>query len=1250
MPRVQDRRVGTPELQASLQALPPDSPSSQTSEPARKPPGVGNTGQAHWNINNGREKPALPRRAAKAVSLKLAAKGAPAPTGTAPPPALGNCIGVAPIRRACSADVPYMEPSAEAALRQLPRSAESQKRSGNGRAHGSPTEDPFGGGSMADLLGEKLASTVPSVVRREAGSYPNARPPVPTRSLSNPTGTANPSPAAVAATASPEALSRRFSNEDESPAADLQEDHKALEQVYDPGRVFGPAVASPVRVLPRGRGGRGGLGGRGAGFRGGMTGQSRGRGASAATPSQPSAPAPMGGLADLLGGAVSRPSTGKSRPGTAASRPGTAMSEALVEELPPSAPRIAWSDGEQDLEDGVLDSSVTEMAAQIRRERLIRSILDLPEPRDDAEGPSAEATERSPEDGPEDAGRVPSSPSRGKPWVPQTEEARSALSGMDKTLEEAFAKGEAQRQELGGFLEQLRRRTFEDPDDVDSTSVGRASAGHASEGGGSQSSKKRMEMLVSIPADFDDLVDLNAQESVRRRELAAQRKRAAAIQAKAPVSRAGVVAPKVTAAARVDTGLGGARGHSDAKENVAESNTEVTDTLKLPSFLQKYFSEEKALEQLPHKRLELEDKEAEKIRMPDEETDLQRMLRQITRLDGLLLKQEAEGTAKIQAAQVELESARNSLAKEADRINSEKMNILQKIKERAMNGGASSVSSKRSGKTQSTSITPSATPGVSTSCSSRSLVTPDSGSRCSVLATPVEEESAGVVWDGWSSTDVGVAPPAATTPTSARAQPATNATDEDTSTFDLTSGGALGSREKKPTPFQEFMSKKQAGAGLATVDECETQDAVPGVEESEKLALEEHGAAVPDDPYAEDSEAIDALRAIDERLQKLVPEQEWEAKSICSFPSHHLGSVAGDSHAESSRPARSVWSIASRNGAVAPGDPVLCEQFEKRETELALVSIDNRLREIECGEMPAVPEPDQLKQLLLQAAQETAAPDAQNRVLALTGTGPLNLSAEEKTNLSSTALATSEPAAAYRDSEVLRKARQILGRLENEDGEWVDAFGEAQNSLALLEDDLQHMQKLEAESRPGSSMPSGVPRSEEEAAAEPEALPAPPASELEAKLEDLRSQVAAVLEKEGPDEDFMTRLRRHVEEQQMEISLPALGAAGAESSLPEPSEGDDLDSDLGAFDNAIDYEASHQAFDPPELAVDGPNAELMKALNLDLPTGDDQWDDETLLRCVGAINSHYGDVAPEPAEVEVPPLQPAASDSESDAL
>jgi hypothetical protein len=94
--------------------------------------------------------------------------------------------------------------------------------------------------------------------------------------------------------------------------------------------------------------------------------------------------------------------------------------------------------------------------------------------------------------------------------------------------------------------------------------------------------------------------------------------------------------------------------------------------LRIPAFLQKYFSEEKALEQLPHKRLEKEELEAERVRLPDEETELQKNLRQIARLDSMLLKREAAGTAQLQSAMVELEAARASLAKEAAQTKAEK--------------------------------------------------------------------------------------------------------------------------------------------------------------------------------------------------------------------------------------------------------------------------------------------------------------------------------------------------------------------------------------------------------------------------------------------------------------------------------------------------------------------------------------------------------------------------------------------------
>jgi hypothetical protein len=902
-------------------------------------------------------------------------------------------------------------------------------------------------------------------------------------------------------------------------------------------------------------------------------------------------------------------------------------------------PRVAWPDAD-DSENATEDSSVAEMALQIRRDLLERRILGTSEEpavhkEDGIEAASTEAK-----------GQIKTSESTnaGTAWVPRTDDARSAIEGTDKTLMEAFVKAEARRKELTSFMEDLRKRTFEDP-----TGLGAADTASRETGSSGHGSKNK-ELLVSLPADFEDLVDLNAQLSGQRREKAAQRKRAAAAASNAKASdKQASASAKASARSRSMPQLGrgisteaGKPAVKDVQDEGQEAATEAGERLRVPAFLEKYFREDKALEQLPHKRLEKEEEEAERVRLPDEESDLQQCLRQIGRLDGLLLKREAAGSARLQASKLDLDAAKEKLSREADNINEQKIQVLQRLKERGLVSAASSAArSGRSSRSECSTVEPSGTP-----TSSRSLATTDGGelpssrSRATNFVRQVEEAPAISDWSGWTST-AAVSSDAAVNAVSHQlvaargvepehGAPPTNVTDADTSTFELTSGSFLQTPQKSRGGGSD---RHKASSGLPTVDEDDTPAPGEGVDDA---IPEENVEALADEPYVEDLEAIDALKRIDEQLQKLVPEQEWEAKSICSLPSRQSASAAGDSVSQT---ARSVWSRAS-GGVSVPGDPVLCEQFERRESELALVSIDNRLNEILCSEASPQEPPNskQLKQLLLQAAQDTAVPDAESRVLALTGTAPLRLEEDAEAPPAPEAALALEGGGAGSDSNalvqvpdpgndqlntgLLSKARQILNRLENEDGDWVDAFGEAQSSLNLLEEDLRHLESGRSPSRPGSSAAIADGNPEIEAAAEaPDSVPS--LAPFAGRLEELQSEVASVLERRGPDEDLISRIRRQLQEEsenekvlQESAVLPTLGAAGtAMSDLGLEQEDFELDSDV----NNGEFEAWNNI-------REGPNMELLKALDVELPAQDGVWSDAELERMCGSINNHFGDI------------------------
>jgi len=121
-------------------------------------------------------------------------------------------------------------------------------------------------------------------------------------------------------------------------------------------------------------------------------------------------------------------------------------------------------------------------------------------------------------------------------------------------------------------------------------------------------------------------------------------------------------------------------------------------------------------------------------------------------------------------------------------------------------------------------------------------------------------------------------------------------------------------------------------------------------------------------------------------------------------------------------------------------------------------------------------------------------------------------------------------------------------------------------------------------------------------------------------------------------EDLLNRLRAGTDVEEAELgtldgtaaSAPMLGAAGVpvlqgagedDASLRLAGAEEEDDDDGGAFAGT---------WEPPPMAADaaGPSAELLRALDIDLPSGEGQWDDAELERVVRAMDEHYGDVPP----------------------
>ncbi|CAK0837282.1 unnamed protein product, partial [Prorocentrum cordatum] len=541
------------------------------------------------------------------------------------------------------------------------------------------------------------------------------------------------------------------------------------------------------------------------------------------------------------------------------SRPGTAGSREA--ELPP-APRAAWAEGpEVELEGGPAarfgrpggdddDSEVAELARQIRRDMLARRLAE-------------EEGDAPPEP---DASGAPAADPAGHPgrWALRTEEARRSLAALQAGLDEASARAEEQRRQLGEYVSELRSRPFaaeeappaeQSPPAPGATPTAPpAAAGEPAEGG--EAPQPEEERLVSMPADFDDVVDLNAHHAAQRRRHQSR---------------------------------GGPAGAAGALQVAEAAEAGSSATLNLPSFLEKYFFEEQAVEQLPHMRLRHE----EEKQKGGTDSALERGLRQIARLDGLLAKREADAQARLEVAKVDFGAACERLQRQREDVERDKIEKLRRLKERGLipSRGASRATSAQASEAGS----PASRRGLQVA-----------------VPAPGGEPAADPMWSSWTCSGAPAEAPASAEPSRGGGSAGAGGADEggveepDTSTFSLTSvGGALPTeqarRREAPAAAAEHPAPRgsgldaRAGVQLARVEE----EPPPGAGEDAELDL----CAAPaedDDPFEPDEGSWEKLRRIDEQLQKLIPERDWEAKSIASLPP--LGSERGGR-------SRSAWSL-----------------------------------------------------------------------------------------------------------------------------------------------------------------------------------------------------------------------------------------------------------------------------------------------------------------------------------------------------
>ncbi|CAE7685352.1 unnamed protein product [Symbiodinium sp. CCMP2456] len=520
------------------QALPPDAPCSPSIE-------VAGLAAGHWNVNS-KEKPGglggqrLPHRPLKSVSLKLAKESSP--TASTRSNSAGAAFGDLLLdARQCARQASHSSgPPSHG--NEVPTT--TQTVSAGPVPSGRPSQ-----ASRSRAGGEKMVSTAPAAV---------GRPPPPPKNPAASEALTSSNRAAQRLHADARSLSKE---EEDGLTRPSSASYQRAAAVYASlpktpggtrtlvpdadGFIFRPSIEAEPKPMPRGR------------------------------------PRPVSrGLASLTASVARSPKVSLH---TASS----ASADATVEDVP--APRIAWSEGIEDVRPDAASDDMLAAAAQIRRDWLARQLMD------DNEVSEASQEEQASAAVAVQWGTVMQEPGR-------TEDGRRSLGELEKSLAKAKQRAERGRRELAGYLETLRSKTFQ-ADEADNM--------------------KDEELLVSLPVDFEDVVDINASLTAERRK---SRHREPGppdwkhFQVLSPIATQRLLA-------------------------VATSGEEHLETTELPAFLEKYFFEEKAVEELPIVRLQVEEAAGESA--------VDKIARQIARLDTLLARREADGMARLKASKAE---------------------------------------------------------------------------------------------------------------------------------------------------------------------------------------------------------------------------------------------------------------------------------------------------------------------------------------------------------------------------------------------------------------------------------------------------------------------------------------------------------------------------------------------------------------------------------------------------------------------
>lgn len=504
-------------------------------------------------------------------------------------------------------------------------------------------------------------------------------------------------------------------------------------------------------------------------------------------------------------------------------------------------------------------------------------------------------------------------------WAVASSMAQKTLEDVELSLIEAAKRAEMQRFELNNFLKELQARTFKV--NLDSTELTEKTA---------DVPRVKEESLVSLPPDFDDIVDLNVQFAVSKRRQQRQGN-----------------------SCKIDSSN---CSKSRCCTKGADNNLE-TDGLIPPSFLQKYFSEGMAIEELPHLQSEAKiEKWGEQTRT--DEAELLQNMRQIARLDDILAACETAGKARVQAGLAELEATKARLKKDKEQQQKSKFAVLQAIKDLRQQNAFPSKCSSLHGQS-----------AVASAKRSTSIIS-SSATVLSVSKPGMEL----VDWSAWSSTasvEVATVPRQGTLCVDDKNEDSHvveefGEEEDDMGTFALT---CVATQQPLSATFRKCASPQRTHTRSAGgVAGAVTMSDLPAVHESldDKvdsvviLEVEPHE----DHPFLVEESVCEPLHRIDERLRELVPENEWEFKSILSF-NFYPGEISC-----TSRSARSP------QGNSTSGSSTPWEKIDLKTAEMTLGGINDRTHDICAADEMDVPtsqflKPRVLQKLLLEAARDT---------------------------------------------------------------------------------------------------------------------------------------------------------------------------------------------------------------------------------------------------------------------------------------